>query len=57
MSGAGPDRIAGWVVGIFSLSSHSVITIIMVWTVGTTPRGRVRIDGGQPGLVRGRFGP
>jgi hypothetical protein len=27
-----PDRIARGVVGIFSLSSHSVIIIITLWT-------------------------
>jgi hypothetical protein len=30
------------VVGIFSLSSHSVTIIITVWTAWTTPRGRAR---------------
>ena len=29
-------------VGIFSLSSHSVITVIRVWTRWTPPRGRAR---------------
>jgi hypothetical protein len=28
----GPDRIVRGVVGIFSLSSHPVIIIIMLWT-------------------------
>ena len=46
----GTGEPLGWVahkiVGIFPLSSHSVITIIMVWTRWRQPRGRVRLGGG-----------
>jgi len=42
-------------VGIFSLSSHSVITIIMVWTPWTAPRRRAEDRGGRFPPGRGRL--
>jgi hypothetical protein len=38
----GAARVRGFSVGIFPLSSHLVITIIMVWTALTALRGAVR---------------
>src|SRR6266576_6620443 len=36
-----------WVVGIFPLSSHPVITVVMVWIRWRPVRDRARIEGGR----------
>jgi len=44
-------------VGIFSLSSHSVITIIMLWMWWTASRGRAEPGGGRSAPSGGRLAP
>jgi len=44
--GSGTALAGRRTVGIFSLSSHSVITVIMVWTSWTAPRRRAGRRGG-----------
>src|SRR6185436_322836 len=48
------DRAGSVVVGIFSLSSHPVITVVMVWTRWTRVLRHERTAGGRAGTHGGR---
>jgi hypothetical protein len=57
LRGRAPCGSRSIVVGIFSLSSHSVIIVIMVWTPWTGARHRAYDPGGRAVWVGGCRGP